>query len=193
MRALFLGAHPDDVVVSAGGTLRTLVDEGWEVWISPQFPASWERTEEGIEAAKILGATYMPVSHLDQREAVDYWSGLGFDLIVTPSSTDSHQDHRDVFELGYSLARKNTISFWEMNHAIPGGIYGVPNLNHFVMFNPMQQNLKQKAINAHRSQVEKYGIWWTNTIWTRDRYYGLMASRENSPFTYAEGFHIVIG
>ena len=191
MRALFLGSHPDDVEISAGGTIRTLVNEDWEVWISPQFPASWERTEEGIEAAKILGATYMPVSHLDQREAVEFWSDMGFDLIVTVSSTDSHQDHRAVFELGYSLARKNTISFWEMNHASPGGIYGVPALNHFVTFDAEQWRTKQDAIRQHASQVEKYGRWWLDAISARDRYYGLMTNREK--LTFAEGFHIDIG
>lgn len=191
MRALFLGAHPDDVEISAGGTIRTLVDEGWEVWISPQFPASWERTEEGIEAAKILGATYMPVSHLDQREAVEFWSDMGFGLIVTPPSRDSHQDHRKVAELGLSLARKNNISLWEMNHAIPGGIYGMPALNHFVVFDANQQRTKEQALRAHESQVEKYGDWWESAVYIRDRYYGIMVNRDK--VVYAEGFRIVVG
>ncbi len=193
MRALFLGAHPDDVETGAGGTIQTLVEDGWEVWVSTTHHIR-ERIGEGVDASKILGATYMPYSRIGPSgvsEFVAYFSGLPLDLIVTSSPTDSHQDHRAVAELGLSLARKNNIALWQMNHAIPGGIYNAPQLNHFVMHSLDQHNVKEQALRAHKSQSEKYGPWWEDTVYMRDRYYGSMIDRENVVF--AEGFHIVIG
>lgn len=189
-RALFLGSHPDDVEVSAGGTIVTLVEEGWEVRIWAPTD-DWDRSGEAARAAHILGAIY-ETGHPQwgHRTMVEHF-GDDWDLIVTPSSKDSHQEHRAVAELGVSLARSNTISLWEMNHAIPGGIYNMPKLNHFVMFTPEQRDTKIRALWAHQSQVEKYGTWWHNAIGARDRYYGLMANREQ--LTFAEGFRIVIG
>ena len=195
MRALFLGAHPDDVEVSAGGTVRTLVAEDWEVDIHTWSNyMSDERIEEGQVAASVFGAHYSWTHGVWTFSEMVAKLGRIYpdlDLIVTPPSTDSHQDHRKVAELGLSLARKNNIKLWEMNHAIPGGIYGMPALNHFVTFGPTVQAIKEQAIRKHASQIEKYGGWWLEAIYTRDRYLGIMVDRID--VTYAEGFHIVIG
>ena len=188
MRALFIAAHADDVEISAGGTIQTLVADDWEVWTTITILHPKERITEGVVAARQLGVTFMTVSG-SIRELTDYWDGLNFDLIVTPSSSDSHPDHREAAALGVALARKNNVSLWEMNHAIPGGIYNQPDLNHFVRFTSEQWGVKEAAIMAYSSQWEIYGDWWINAIQARDGYYGLMVDRDN--LTYAEGFHIV--
>ncbi len=189
MRALFIAAHADDVEISAGGTIQTLVAEDWEVWITTTTQHAKERTQEAIEAAEHLDATYMPGTG-STRFLTTYWDNMGFKLIVTPSSSDSHSEHREAAELGIALARKNNIELWEMNHAIPGGIYNQPDLNHFVKFDVLQQFDKERAIAAYVSQVRLYGPWWQAAIRARDRYYGLMLNREEAT-AYAEGFHIV--
>ncbi len=130
-RALFIGAHPDDVEISAGGTIQTLVDEGWDVWITHTEPTSIARMEESIDAVKILGATYMPYMG-DSRDLVRYWGDLPIDLFVTPSAVDTHPDHRAAAAIGAQLARGNDVELWEMNHAIPGGVTCAHQLNHIV-------------------------------------------------------------
>ncbi len=188
MRSLFMGAHPDDVEISAGGTILTLIDEGWEVWITNTEPTSRIRTVESVEAAKILGAIYMPYSG-DSRDLVRYWGDLPIDLFVTPSAVDSHPEHRKAADIGVQLVRGNDVGLWQMNHAIPGSVVPAPQLNHFVRFTISQATTKYRAIRAHTSQLEAYGQWWIDVIDARDRYYGLIGNRED--LVYAEGFRIV--
>ncbi len=186
MRALFIGAHADDVEISAGGTIQVLVAEGWEVWTTLSRPT--DRLGEAVNAAKEIGAFCMPYEG-DIAALTTYWDGFHFELIVTPPSTDSHPAHRVAAELGISLARMNTTALWQTNHAIPGGIYPSPQLNHFVTWGFDEYYHKMEAIKKYKSQYEKYGRWWTEAIAARDRYYGLMHNREE--VTFAEGFRIV--
>jgi LmbE family N-acetylglucosaminyl deacetylase len=190
MRALFMGAHPDDVEVSAGGTVQTLVEDGWEVWITTTVYEGSKRLDEGLAAAEILGASYIPVSGTHE-EIVGSWSDIGdFDLIVTTPITDSHPAHRTTAKIGLALTRRNDVDLWEMNHAIPGGIANSPDLNHFVTFSFEQETNKQRALKAHKTQDTKYGDWWRPAILARDRYLGLMVER-GQIIAYAEGFRIV--
>jgi len=189
-QALFLGAHPDDVEVSAGGTVARLVDEDWDVVIAvlPQGFFDSGRNMEGQAAARILGATYrmyapQAVNHLISLIERDYPMP---DLIVTPPPIDSHQDHRAVTKIGFALARENRTELWHMNFAIPGRISSPP-LNHFVRFGLNAQERKELALQAHTSQWLKYGgEVWAALIANRDRYYGELLGA-----SYAEGFERV--
>jgi LmbE family N-acetylglucosaminyl deacetylase len=184
MRALFLGAHPDDVEVCAGGTVAKLTEQGWGVDI---YSWVYGRGDEAREAAKILGAMWFPYRKGEQRAVVAHLDTVGpWSLIVTPSPQDSHQEHRQVAELGYSLARRNNVELWHMNHAMPGGIAMSPNLNHYVVFDTFHAHQKQLAIEAHESQVEKYGSEWFGSIWTRDKHYGDVVGAD-----FAEGYERV--
>ena len=190
MKALFLGAHPDDVEVGAGGTIQTLVADGWEVNIAT-YPADSGRKEEAETAAEILGTTYTALGVTEHRMILTALDQGAWNLIVTPSATDSHPEHRALSEVGLALARKNNVSLWQMNHAIPGGVYNAPQLNYLAPFSVDQLDRKLEALEAHQSQYEKYGIWWLSAVSARDLYLGEMIQRD--PPTYAEGFHIVIG
>ena len=185
MRALFLGAHPDDVEVCAGGTVAKLTGKDWEVVIATPHPANL-RYMEAQEAAGALKATYWAIDpDLPRREVIVYLELNGiWDLIVTPSPQDSHQEHRETAELGYALARKNNVELWHMNTGIPGGLAISPNLNHFMTFGSEEWQAKSNALQAHESQWDKYGGWdWHDTIVARDVHYGgILGAR------YAEGY-----
>ena len=187
MRALFLGAHPDDVEVCAGGTVAKLVANGWEVVIATPYKND-VRYEEAVRAAAALGAVYWNWKvGLERRDVIIFCEGgqrPGWDLIVTPSPQDSHQEHREIAELGYALARKNNVELWHMNTGIPGGLAISPKLNHFMSLNNDQLRAKSDSIRAHKSQWEKYGGWdWLDTISARDRHYGGLIGAP-----YAEGY-----
>jgi LmbE family N-acetylglucosaminyl deacetylase len=192
VRALFLGAHPDDVEVGAGGTIARLVDEGWEVNIEIPYPGK-ERANEAIAAANILGAGY---NHFPQPGIWNHRNtittlerrNIWLDLIVTPSPVDSHQEHRQIADLGLSLARKNNVDLWHMDSAIPGGLANNPRLNHYVKLEASHIARKEAAVRAHQSQVTKYGDWdwWWGTIFDRASYLGGMI--EFGDFIYAEGY-----
>ena len=190
MRALFLGAHPDDVEVGAGGTIQTLVADGWEINIAT-YPIETARKKEAEAAAEILGATYTALGVTEHRIILTALDQGTWDLIVTPSPTDSHPEHRTMSEVGLALARRNSVSLWQMNHGIPGGIFNAPRLNHFVRFDIEVMLNKERALRAHKSQWNKYGEWWIEATVTRDGYYGMMVERDLA--TFAEGFYIVFG
>ncbi len=184
MRALFLGAHPDDVEVCAGGTVAKLTSREWEIFIATPNLGT-DRTSEARAAAPMLGALYWPW-HPDapQRAVIVFLEQYKYDLIVTPSPQDSHQEHREVAELGYALARKNNVELWHMNTGIPGGLAISPNLNHFMTFGVPESQAKSDALQAHGSQWDKYGGWkWHNTIMARDEHYGGLVGA-----LFAEGY-----
>ena len=188
MNALFVAAHPDDVEVCAGGTIAKLTSNGWEITIATPDPGL-ERRVEGWKAAAILGVTYWAWrTEKDRRETIDFlernpFGPLEWDLIVTPSPQDSHQEHRQAAELGYALSRKNTTELWHMNTGIPGGLAITPQLNHYMTFGSTEWQLKSDALQAHASQWEKYGGWeWHDTITARDELYGKLVG---APFAEA--------
>ena len=62
---LAIGAHPDDIELSCGGTLAKLISEGkkWLLWILHKENWGQEelrksRHQEATEAARILGVEY---------------------------------------------------------------------------------------------------------------------------------------
>ena len=188
MRALFLGAHPDDVEVCAGGTAAKLTSRDWELVIATPNPYKSQRWLEARDAAMILGGVYWGWNEeMTQREVLVYLEGgqrPAWDLIVTPSPQDSHQEHQEISRLGYALARKNNVELWHMNTAIPGGLAITPKLNHFMTFGMAEMQVKSKAIQAHGTQWDKYGSWkWHDTIVARDRHYGGLIGAP-----YAEGY-----
>ncbi len=49
MKALFIAAHADDVEISAGGTIQTLVADGWEVWTTTTITEGRTRIGEATD------------------------------------------------------------------------------------------------------------------------------------------------
>lgn len=74
-----VGAHPDDVEIAVGGTLASLVKQGYRVGIvdltdgepTPESPGPHVRLEEAKEAAKILGVPLRITLELPNRRLFD--------------------------------------------------------------------------------------------------------------------------
>lgn len=80
-----VGAHPDDVEIGCGGTLASLVKQGYRVGIvdltdgepTPLSPGPEVRLAEAAEAAKILGVQHREVLDFPNRRLFD-----GFEVRV---------------------------------------------------------------------------------------------------------------
>ncbi len=74
-----VGAHPDDVEIACGGTLASLVRQGYRVGIvdltdgepTPHSPGPEERLREAREAARILGVHERKTLELPNRRLFD--------------------------------------------------------------------------------------------------------------------------
>lgn len=77
-----VGAHPDDVEIAVGGTLATLVQQGYRVGIvdltdgepTPNSPGPEHRLNEAQRAAEILGVQYRRTLELPNRKLFDCYA-----------------------------------------------------------------------------------------------------------------------
>ncbi len=115
MRMMFIGAHPDDGDISAGGTAARLIELGGEVMfvaicngnaghykMSPATLAARRKREAGC-AGEVIGAQYRVLSHDDARlqptieireEVIRLIRRFNPDLVITLRPLDYHPDHR---------------------------------------------------------------------------------------------------
>jgi len=197
MKVVAIGAHPDDIEPQIGGTLAKIVKQNGEVLnvvvTDTGTGATIEqRNNEGIKAAKILGASFLSLG-IPQLEKPQFRELVGLlddvfekekpDLIFSVSSGDSHQDHKDVANAVVASCRKNTTSLIEFNQALPGGVQS-PNLNYFSDITDFQV-IKMESVLAYESQIEKFGSSWIDAIEARDKFWGF-----NIGCSYAEACSI---
>ncbi|MDZ4849498.1 MAG: PIG-L family deacetylase [Pirellulaceae bacterium] len=79
---IFVGAHPDDVEIACGGTIHSLVEQGYRVGIvdltdgepTPLSESPVHRWKEAEAAAMVLGVHYRRLLNLPNRRLMD-----GFD------------------------------------------------------------------------------------------------------------------
>lgn len=187
MKILALGAHPDDVEVSAGGTIARFAAEGHEVSIRTLTYPYDKNTlwREANKAALTLGAVWDDWGENWTERDLVAWPFV-WDLIIAPHPIyDSHPQHRNAGSLAQQIARKNNTDLWFMDHAIPGGwVADRPRPNHFVNISDYAET-KYNAIKQYKQWLEKYGSKWTEDIFLRDTYYGTVIGT-----LAAEGFTI---
>lgn len=199
MKILTIGAHPDDIEPQMGGTIAKLTKKAHEV-LMLQFTDTGDeiseiRLEESINAANILGAkikhlNYDQYSFKFNRKLVQTLDNIVEeykpDDIYSCWEYDSHQDHQTVSKIVLAASRKNNANLYFYEPIIPGGVtpYGFQ-INHFIDISDTI-DIKIKSIEAHKSQVKKFGKAWIDAVYGRARLRGFQINTE-----YAEAFQIV--
>lgn len=131
-KALVIGAHPDDPEGNVGGTMIRLRQAGWEVVSvyltrghggikgKSQDEAAAIRTQEAIEACKILDARPVFMSQIDGNTEVnkeryaemqDLIAQENPDIVFTHWPIDGHPDHRVCSILVFNAWRRLNYSF----------------------------------------------------------------------------------
>ena len=181
--------HADDVEIAMGGTIARYVDEGHNVTIvTAIIPIenvkgdidtfmSSNRLNEQKNAAAILGAN-LDVMNLDPYE-FDYNrkfikifdEKINFykpDLIFSCWEHDTHQDHKKLAQILFSVTRKNNISFNMYEVMLPVGINTYAfNPQYFVNISKYIDK-KTEAIKCYKSVFEKkknnYGKYYDSIV-----------------------------
>ncbi|MCC7494704.1 MAG: PIG-L family deacetylase [Fimbriimonadaceae bacterium] len=205
-RIVAIGAHFDDIELACGGTIAAAAAAGCQVTFVVLTASGYvqidgkERSEqlawdEGVAAAAALGVS--DVRCLGLRNARLEWSlesvaaiervltEVEPSVIFTHWSFDTHQDHHHGSMATLSAARLfHTVLMYEP-------IY--PSGRSYQPFRPqlyfdITQTLEAKvaSLQAHRSQLEKYGDGWLEAIRARATYRGY-----ETGVAAAEAFEVV--
>jgi len=197
-RALFLGAHADDIEIGCGGTILRLVKEHptiQVVWVV--FSADRARAREAKSSAeaflKGLGQYEVIVKQFkgsffpfEGEKIKGYFEKLKAkispDLVFTHYRDDRHQDHRVLSDLAWNTFRDHVI----LEYEIPkyDGDLGTPNF-----YVQLDEEICQKK-TAH---LCKFFQTQSNKHWfSSDTFMGLMRLRGiecASKAKYAEAFY----
>lgn len=141
LRALFLGAHSDDIEIGCGGTVLRLVREyprlevKWVVFSGDAARAEEARRGaalflQGVGKAEVVTHTFrdgfFPVQLEAIKERFEALKAFDPHLVFTHARADRHQDHRVLSDLAWNTWRSHAV----LEYEIPkyDGDLGRPNL-----------------------------------------------------------------
>jgi len=171
-RILVLAAHIDDGEFGCGASISKWVDEGRDVYYvalssaDKSVPAGMPKDileKEVRQATKVLGIRTsnlmifkFPVREFPQhrQEILQTLIGLGDQLrpqlVLLPSTNDTHQDHQTLSGEGFRAFKRHSIAGYEMPYN---------NLNFstdlFVVLDEHHVGKKAAALKCYRSQAVK--------------------------------------
>ena len=194
---LVFGAHPDDVEIGMGGTIKKLSENHRVIICVASLPNQAQtRKKETAQAALILGVHkthYLTLPHRAfgfNRQTIKTIDTLIETCkpytVFTHWVGDSHQDHTHLTQCVLAAARHNHFNVLMYEQAIPGGITHAtfrPQL--FVDISAYVED-KIASIRAHKTQHVKYGDGWINGVRGRAMHRGYQIKTE-----FAEAFEIV--
>jgi LmbE family N-acetylglucosaminyl deacetylase len=161
-----LGAHPDDIEIGCGGTLLRLAETvpglTAEFVIATGTPLRLEEARRSAELFLPGCEVTVTSAELPDGRLPTYWQdvkelleatarGRRPVLVLAPSRTDAHQDHRTVAELATTVWRDNLV----LNYEIPkwDGDFSRP----WLYVDLTEEQLREKVARLHKafpSQVE---------------------------------------
>jgi LmbE family N-acetylglucosaminyl deacetylase len=195
-RVLCAGAHPDDIEIGCGGTLRRLIGQHRTLEVTwAVFSGNATRRREADRSARaFLGGcptrrvrlrrfreSFFPSQWARIKEAFESLRAYGDpDIVFTHFRDDRHQDHRVLSDLAWNTFRDHLILEYEVPKY--DGDFGQPNL--FVALSQDQARQKVQLILQHfRSQKSKH---WFDS----ETFRGLMRLRGmECASRYAEAFY----
>lgn len=165
-KILAIGAHPDDVEISAGGWLLHMKDTGSEISVvtltSGQTTGNpEERIEEQKQASKFAGFTHYQLlyedGHLKQEpDTIDDITRIirmiEPDIVISHSVHDHHQDHVELSRAVQSSLRYTDITHIEFSSWNPR--VQSP-WNYEFVLSPSMMKRKEKLLSLFASQQDK--------------------------------------
>jgi len=198
LKALFLGAHSDDIELGCGGTILSLLEQGQELevwWVV--FAASPERRLEAERSAEMFlrGAVKKEIVVRDFKESFFPYIGseikacfeelkrtISPDVVFTHFRDDLHQDHRLISELTWNTFRDHLILEYEIIK-YDGGL-GSPNVFVHLSEEVCAQKMKYLIENF---QSQRSHQWFTEE--TFRAILRLRGVESNAPSKFAEAFY----
>lgn len=192
-RALFVGAHLDDIELAAGGTAARLCDAGADVkflvmstseyvnYDGGHFRDADVAVAEGQKAAATLGVTDIDILKFPAKDVENHSSVVESinrvvdafrpTVIFTHWPFDTHRSHANTALATIAAGRYyNSVLMYEP--ITPSG-------RSYVGFRPqlyvnIDETLDRKleALRCHVSEYEKYGEQWLEGVSARSRYRG---------------------
>lgn len=198
LKALFLGAHSDDIELGCGGTVLSLLEQGQELevwWVV--FAASPARRLEAERSAEMFlrGAVKKEIVVRDFKESFFPYIGseikacfeelkctISPDVVFTHFRDDLHQDHRLISELTWNTFRDHLILEYEIIK-YDGGL-GSPNVFVHLSEEVCAEKIKYMMENF---QSQRSHQWFTE-----DTFRAILRLRgveSNAPSKFAEAFY----
>jgi len=167
-RILAIGAHPDDVELSCGGTLAKYAKEGRDIFVLFLTKGEMisnnngvDRVEESTRALSILGIQHFEFGNLRDTEIYEelqkaisvienFCQKLSPQRVYTMSGSDSHQDHWATYMATIAACRNvSQLLCYETPSTSPSFTPNIfEDITSFL-------ELKVKAIINHRTQQKK--------------------------------------
>jgi LmbE family N-acetylglucosaminyl deacetylase len=171
-RILVLAPHTDDGEFGCGGSISRWVSEGKEVYyvafssakksVPPGMPKD-TLEKEVKKATQVLGIGLnnlilfkYPVREFPTyrqqilEDMIDLSNKLNPEMVLLPSTTDTHQDHQTISQEGFRAFKKISMVGYEMPYN---------NLsfstNMFIVLEDEHVNKKVKALACYKSQAQK--------------------------------------
>lgn len=174
-RILVVGPHADDGEIGCGGTMARLAEENIDVFyyalsiaeesVPQSFPKdvlSYEFYESikrlGLDEHKCETFRYKVRNFDKSRQEIldlfiDFRNEIHPDLVIVPSTKDTHQDHNVVTkEATRAFKRKCSILGFES----PRNNINSDNNNFFIRLNKKHISRKVNAVGQYKSQDHRY-------------------------------------
>jgi LmbE family N-acetylglucosaminyl deacetylase len=160
-RALILSPHTDDGELGAGGTIARFIENAKSV---PEGLPPDTIKKECMSATEILGITPERLFLLDYEvrtfptyrqeileNMIEFRQKIKPDLVLAPSSTDTHQDHSIIHQEAIRAFKKEA-SIWGYEHPWNNLSFTT---DIFVKLTEKHLEIKLQALKSYKSQLDK--------------------------------------